>query len=124
MNNGVLAGMPHAQAEVEYAGVYFNTLQMDSEFPGGESPRHFYNRISQSFRNLCRRVEDQELASNVLLVTHGGVINILYYVLSGQEWSNQSSFYTIDHTSIHTVMKANEGWKMSEMNIRNHLNET
>ncbi|WP_440117761.1 histidine phosphatase family protein [Paenibacillus sp. QZ-Y1] len=45
MNNGDLAGMPNKEAEVKYAGVYFNTLGMDTPFPGGESPRSFYNRI-------------------------------------------------------------------------------
>ncbi|MGF9697919.1 histidine phosphatase family protein [Paenibacillus sp. MABNR03] len=121
MNNGVLAGMLHEEAEVNYPGVYFNSLEMDSPFPGGESPRNFYNRICTSFEMLCRDIEEQKIKSNVLLVTHGGVINILYYLLDKREWSNTSSFHPMDHTSVHTIEKGLEGWRFSSMNVVSHL---
>ncbi|MFD0619183.1 histidine phosphatase family protein [Paenibacillus sp. GCM10027629] len=121
MNNGVLAGMPNKEAEEKYPGIYFNTLQMDTPFPGGETPIHFYNRIRNSFDNLCMKLENQEIRSNVLIVTHGGVINILYYFLNGQEWTNQCSFFPIDNTSVHTVEKICNKWKITEENITKHL---
>lgn len=121
MNNGDLAGMPNKEAEVKYAGVYFNTLGMDTPFPGGESPRNFHNRICTSFRDLCQSIEEQKVESNVLLVTHGGVINILYYLLEHQNWNNISEFYSIGNTSIHTVEKGLNGWEFSSMNMMSHL---
>jgi len=121
MNNGVIAGMPNKEAEEKYPGIYFNTLQMDTPFPGGETPIHFYNRIRNSFENLCMKLENQEIQSNVLIVTHGGVINILYYFLNGQEWTNQCSFFPIDNTSVHTVEKICNKWKITEKNITKHL---
>lgn len=118
---GDLAGMLHKDAEEHYPGVYFNTLEMDSPFPGGESPRDFYSRISTVFENLFRGLEENTLKSNVLLITHGGVINILYYLLENREWSNQSSFYPMGNTSVHTVEKGRHGWKLSNANVLSHL---
>lgn len=121
MNNGILAGIPNKEAEERFPGVYFNTLQMDTPFPGGETPTHFYTRIKQAFEHLCHQLENQTVQSNVLLITHGGVINVLYYVLSGEEWTNKSSFYPIDHTSVHTVEKRLSRWVMTVKNQTNHL---
>ncbi len=121
MNNGVLAGMSHKEAEENYPGLYFNTLQMETPFPGGETPLHFYNRIRTAFDSLCTMLETQEKDTNVLLVTHGGVINVLYYVLLGEEWTNKSSFFPIDNTSIHTVERRLNTWEITERNITIHL---
>ncbi|WP_154887091.1 histidine phosphatase family protein [Paenibacillus polysaccharolyticus] len=121
MNNGDMAGMLHAEAEEKYPGIYFNTLKMDTAFPGGESPTHFYTRIQNAFENLCVQLEEKRIQSNVLLVTHGGVINVLYYVLANREWSNTSSFYPIDNTSIHTVQNMKNGWSILDTNRIPHL---
>ncbi|MFD1176623.1 histidine phosphatase family protein [Paenibacillus puldeungensis] len=122
MNNGHLAGMPNNEAEVKYPGVYFNTLQMNTSFAGGESPSIFYNRICESFDELCKKLEHNEIGPNVLLVTHGGVINVLYYYLEGREWTNKSEFYPIDNTSVHTVEKRQDRWKITGVNDTRHLN--
>jgi len=121
MNNGILAGMANKEAEEKYPGIYFNTLQMDAPFPGGETPIHFYNRIRKAFDSLCIKLESQEMQSNVLLVTHGGVINVLYYLLNGQEWTNKCTFFPIDNTSVHTVEKVNNNWEITERNLTHHL---
>ncbi|WP_379248717.1 histidine phosphatase family protein [Paenibacillus sp. GCM10028914] len=122
MNNGILAGMPNQEAELKFPNIYFNTLQMTTPFPDGETPKHFYERICRSFNELCRKIEKNEIETNVLLVTHGGVINILYYYLNGQEWTNKSKFHPIDNTSVHTVEKGSHGWQISDMNKVEHLN--
>jgi len=122
MNNGLLAGIPNREAELKFPDIYFNTLHMDTAFPNGETPRNFYERICRSFNELCRKIEEDNVDTNVLLVTHGGVINIIYYYLKNQEWSNKSRFYPINHTSVHTVEKRADGWKLSEMNGTKHLN--
>lgn len=121
MNNGLLAGMPNHEAHSKYPGVYFNTLDMNDSFPEGETPRNFYERIRNSFRELCKKNEEGEVETNVMVVTHGGVINVIYYYLNGEEWTNKSSFYPINHTSVHIVEKEIEGWKLAEKNIIEHL---
>lgn len=123
MNNGLLAGMPHQEAEEKYPGLYFNTLHMDTAFPGGETPAAFCSRIRRAFDNLCARLEEGSLQQNVAVVTHGGVINVLYYYLSGQEWTNKSPFFRINHTSVHTVERTGNGWALTERNRIGHLED-
>ncbi|NGZ76959.1 histidine phosphatase family protein [Saccharibacillus alkalitolerans] len=120
MNNGELAGMPNPEAENKYPGLYFNTLGMDTPYPGGESPAHFQARICRAFGKLCAGIESGGTEANVLLVTHGGVINVLYYHLNGREWTNRAAFYPIAQTGMHTVAKTDEGWKMISENALPH----
>ena len=51
-NNGVLAGMPNEQALQMYPGLFYNSLGMDDQYPGGESPRENYERIKIAFEKL------------------------------------------------------------------------
>ena len=44
-NNGILAGMLNEEANLKYPGLYFNSLQMDERYPGGESPIENFTRI-------------------------------------------------------------------------------
>lgn len=121
MNNGLLAGMPHSEAEAKYPGVYFNTLEMDTPFPGGETPAHFYERITRAFDELCAKLAAQQIESNVMLVTHGGVINALYYHLSGERWTNRVPFFPAEHTSMHVIEQRQDQWVVSEKNSTSHL---
>ena len=101
MNNGRLAGMLHSEAERRYPGIYWSTLDMDQKYPGGESPREFFCRIRDALASLKEGVESGAIPANVLLVTHSGVINVLYSLIGGQEWSNKIRSFNIPHASIH-----------------------
>jgi probable phosphoglycerate mutase len=83
MNNGDLAGLPNALAEERYPGHYFSSLAMDEPYPGGESPRQVFERISRAFEALCQKMITHQLPENVAVVTHGGVISIVYHLLKG-----------------------------------------
>lgn len=86
MNNGLLAGMKNEIAEKEFPGIYFNTLDMDEQYPGGESPNEFFERVVYGFKTI---LEENKNVSNLALVTHGGVIGIIYAYVNGLEWSNK-----------------------------------
>ena len=100
-NNGDLAGMLHEDALKIYPGLFWNTLEMDERYPNGESPREFYLRIKMWFDDLMNRYQANE--DDILVVTHGGVINIIYHILRGVEWSNQSKHFRADNCSIHVL---------------------
>jgi len=51
---------------------FFKTLRMDEQYPGGESPIEFYNRIKESYNKLCDRILNDEIGLNVMIVTLGG----------------------------------------------------
>lgn len=102
-NNGVLAGMPNDEADRKYPGLYFNSLGMDERYPGGESPIENFTRIKKAFQNLCKQQIDGNHQENVLVVTHGGVINIIYHILKKIEWTNKNKFFQAANTSIHQI---------------------
>lgn len=121
-NNGLLAGMLNSEALEKYPGLFFSSLRMDEQYPGGESPLEFYNRIKDSYNNLCNRIINGEIGPNVMLVTHSGVINIIYHIVNGLEWSNKSGpLCKFTNTGMHIIEHTSEGWKVSVSNNVEHL---
>lgn len=101
MNNGDLAGMPNNLAEAKYPGLYFNTLKMDERYPNGESPLDFYNRIQNWFVDFLG--QNNKMNDNILVVTHNGVINILYHIVKNIEWNNQNKPFKVENCSLHVL---------------------
>ncbi|MBE6946731.1 MAG: histidine phosphatase family protein [Ruminococcaceae bacterium] len=100
-NNGDLAGMLNDTALEQYPGLFFNSLRMDEAYPNGESPQDFYLRIKQWFWAFCS--EYQNTDDNILIVTHGGVINVIYHLVAGIEWSNKSHAFKAANCSVHIL---------------------
>jgi probable phosphoglycerate mutase len=101
MNNGDLAGMLNDEALIKYPGLFFNTLDMNEKYPNGESPIEFYNRIKKWFNNTIN--EYNSMDGNIAIITHAGVINIIYYIVNNLEWSNKAKIFKIDNCSIHIL---------------------
>jgi 2,3-bisphosphoglycerate-dependent phosphoglycerate mutase len=57
----------------------------------------------------------------VLVVTHGGVINIIYHLLHQKEWSNRSPSFPAATASIHEVTRRSHGWYVTRANVVDHL---
>jgi len=100
-NNGLLAGMENKIALERYPGLFFSSLGMDEPYPGGESPRQFYDRIAMWFRAFSAACAREE--GNVLVVTHGGVINVIYHLVKGIEWSNREKPFRTEYCGIHVL---------------------
>ncbi len=100
-NNGDLAGMLNSEALTKYPGLFFNTLHMDEAYPNGESPRAFLFRIKSWFEDFLKKPPICE--NDILVVTHGGVINIIYYLVKELEWTNKKPQFPIDKCSIHVL---------------------
>lgn len=100
MNNGYLAGMKNEEAEQKYPGVYYNTLEINQRYPGGESPEEFYTRVIKDFEYI---IKDNKNYKNIAIVTHLGVINIIYKYINKQEWSNKIKSIKIDTASIYAL---------------------
>lgn len=101
MNNGELVGMKNEAAAVKYPGLFFSTLEMDEKYPNGESPNEFFDRIRNWFFNFISMYG--KLGRNIIVVTHGGVINIVYHIVNEMEWSNKSKPFKVSNCSIHIL---------------------
>ena len=119
MNNGEIAGMLNEEVEKLYPGLYYNTLEIDEKYPGGESPIDFYNRIEKNFNEIINANKELE---NIMLVTHSGVINILYHVIRNLEWSNKQKGFPAANTSIHRIVINNNEKYVDIENFKSHLN--
>lgn len=119
-NNGIMAGMENKKAEIEFPGLYFNKIGMDERYLDGESPREFLNRIEKTFYNLVDEVSAQN--EDILVVTHGGVINIIYHLIKEIEWSNKNKVFKVQNASIHKIELDEGKMKMTLSSYIDHLN--
>lgn len=95
-NNGLLAGMLKTEAAVKYPGVYWNALSWTERWPGGESPEEFFYRIRAAWYEFKRQVGKD----NVLLVSHGGVMNIILCLENGIPYTNKRTHFQIKDAQI------------------------
>ncbi|MBE6752952.1 MAG: histidine phosphatase family protein [Ruminococcaceae bacterium] len=93
-NNGVLAGMKNSVAEERYPGLYWNTLQWEEQYPEGESPRMFYERVCKAWQSL-KADTAQKAKGDVALVTHAGVIDVILCIEKGVTYTNRAPCFHI-----------------------------
>ncbi len=97
-NNGLLAGMKHTEAEQRYPGLYWSTLEWEQSYPEGESPAEFFHRIASAWSELKELLRKTD--QNAILVTHGGVINVIRCIESGIRYSNKENPFPIGHAQM------------------------
>ncbi|MCL2406421.1 MAG: histidine phosphatase family protein [Defluviitaleaceae bacterium] len=97
-NNGLLAGMPNAVAEEKYPGLFWSALEWDEPYPHGESPRTFYERIKTAWDQFSAAILAE--SKNVALITHSGVINVIYTLIEGTNFSNKARNNKIAHATL------------------------
>jgi probable phosphoglycerate mutase len=112
INNGKLAGMLNEDVLKLYPGLYFSSLKMNEKYPGGESPKNFYDRIKSSFYDILEKYKSYD---NILLVTHSGVINIICCIVKGVEWSNSMKNFEVSNAAIHKLVIDSNGRMKFEM---------
>ena len=83
-NNGELAGMRDDIATEKYPGLTFATIGYEERYPNGETPKEYHHRILKALEEI------KLLNKNVLIVTHGGVMDVLAHELNGISWRNNS----------------------------------
>lgn len=93
-NNGVLAGMKNDEAKEKYPGLFWSSLTYDERYPGGESPKQFFERIKNAWTDLKNEISKKKY-NNVALVTHGGVIEVIMCIENGVEFSNKRQKFRI-----------------------------
>lgn len=90
VNNGDLAGMKNETADRLYPGLYWRNLDWEQKYPNGESPKEFYSRVYTAWNYLKNEYSDYN--KNILLVTHGGVINIIKSFENNEQYSNKNAY--------------------------------
>lgn len=114
VNNGDLAGLDNHIAEEKYPNLYWRKLDWEEHYPHGESPKEFYERISNAWDNLRKTLIDYD--KNVLLVTHGGVINVIKCITNEAEYSNKQKYQGVPSAKI--AMEIEVSYVKNNCNMR------
>lgn len=94
-DKGILNGMLKKQAKKLYP-FYIDISDIFTKYPSGESMIDLYKRIKLFLEKIDKY-------DNTLLVTHRGVINMLYTLILNNELSMDKERYNVTHASIHEL---------------------
>lgn len=95
-NKGLLTGKlkENLTSEQKYL---LEHQQIDTTFPEGESLIDLYNRVKDYLNEI------KKYNSNSLIVTHRGVINIIYYIMNDIPLDMNKQRFSVDHLSLHEL---------------------
>lgn len=96
---GDLNGMLKSEAGIKYP-MFCDNVTVDTIYPNGESLRNLYDRMKEYLPKLY------DLKDNTLLITHRGVINMIYYLLNDIELDMNKTRFNVDTASIHELDKS------------------
>lgn len=117
-NNGIFAGMLNEEAIKNYPNAFFSKLKYNERFPDGESPKEFFHRIREAFFRILKENKNVE---NLMIVTHAGVISIIYHIIEKKRWSNRKKSVKIPKTSITKIEKEKNELKIVYTGETPHL---
>lgn len=115
---GVFQGMTVAEAStaLPHAHRQYLTRALDYDFETGESLREFAARIDHEMAVLAAR----HAGANVLVFTHGGVLDVIYRRVLGRDLGSARDF-SIPNAGINWLRCDSNGWSLEQWGERSHL---
>lgn len=98
VNNGDLAGLDNKVAESKYPNMYWRNMDWSEHYPNGESPCDFHNRVNSAWNTFLKSLAGYD--KNALLITHGGVINVIRCITEGEKYSNKERYPSVPSAKI------------------------
>lgn len=98
-NKGLLNGVKRSEAYKSYKE-FLDNIHIYSKYPNGESLLDLYNRIKVYLEYILRMDDD------TLLITHRGVINMIYFITLNKELDMNKKQFNVDTASIHELDKS------------------
>lgn len=95
LDKGILNGMDKEFARINYPD-YIDINDINIKYPNGESMIDLYKRI----KIFLDKIEKYD---NSLLVTHRGVINMIYILLNNEKLTLNKEKYGVTHASVHEL---------------------
>lgn len=101
-NKGLLNGMVRKEAIKLYPEFDESVISVDTRYPEGESLKDLYMRMKDTLEYI------NSLNNNTLIITHRGVINMLYYILNDIPIDMDKKRFNVTHASLHEYDKNNK----------------
>lgn len=98
-NKGLLNGMDKKDAELKYPQIVSNS-GIKTVYPKGESLYDLYLRIQELLPWILQQ-------DKTLLITHRGVINMIYFLLQNRMVDEDKTQFDVTHASIHELDPVN-----------------
>jgi len=118
---GVFQSLTYAEARSRYPAEYarFEAREADFDFLGGESLTDFAARVVACVATIAARHAGEQ----VLVVTHGGVLDVLHRQASGKPLSTPRDF-AIPNAALNWMSMHDGVWSLLSWADTRHLTET
>lgn len=115
---GVLQGVSTAEAPQFDAELWKSHLSRDinEELRGGESIAQFAQRIHQALE----KIRQQHLGKTVLLVSHGGALDMMYRLASKQALDAEKAV-SVPNASLNWISHEGQSWRVDRWADTSHL---
>ena len=98
-SKGILNGKPKEETYQLYPQYKEENVTVDTVYPEGESLRILYERIKIYLEKIM------EMEDDTLLITHRGVINMIYFLLNNKELDMNKKQFNVTTASLHELDK-------------------
>lgn len=119
---GAFQGLSYTEASARFPGDYQRFMERDPGFAfpeGGESLLAFHARITTVLHRLAHR----HLGCAILVVTHGGVLDIVHRIATGKRLEAKRDF-EIPNAALNWVGFDDGQWRLMAWADRRHLDQT
>ncbi|MDO9598270.1 MAG: histidine phosphatase family protein [Azoarcus sp.] len=119
---GCFQGLTYTEAEARFPEDYARFLARDSQLAfsgGGESLQTFANRIKDTLVRIVAAHPGQQ----VLIVTHGGVLDIIHRLTTGSALDAARDF-TIPNAALNWIEHEDDEWRLISWGDQRHLDSS
>ncbi|MBK7673784.1 MAG: histidine phosphatase family protein [Candidatus Accumulibacter sp.] len=116
---GLFEGLTYDESRARYPADYHSFETRDPEFVipfGGESLQQLYERVSAGLRQLAI----EHFGQVIVVVTHGGVLDIVNRLVRGNPLSSPRDFL-IPNAGINWVSVCGDSWRLETWGGTEHL---
>ncbi|MBK0416293.1 histidine phosphatase family protein [Chromobacterium haemolyticum] len=115
---GVFQGLTYAEAEQTIRDDYLQLKSRDPDYDlkGGESLNVFMRRIRDGFTSIAR----SHLGQTLLVITHGGVLEMMYRLATGKPMSEARDF-PIPNAALNWLSYCDGRWQVEQWADESHL---
>ena len=111
---GIFQGLTYEEAKTRYPHAYthFSVRDPDYDFENGESLLHFASRVTDCLTGIAQ----QWAGSQVLIVAHGGVLDIAHRLATGKPLTTARDFI-ISNAAVSWIAKTAKTWRLLSWNV-------
>lgn len=118
---GLFQGLTYQEAQTRHPTDYARFISREADFAfsgGGESLRAFADRISDTLSRIANRHRGED----ILIVTHGGVLDIVHRLATGKALEAPRDF-TIPNAALNWVDHDRGRWQLVSWGDQSHLDD-